>query len=103
MTDSVEPPECMAELVDRVRERFEYVITILRSAEDSLDNHDGKKAFAFIIGSDSDNALVIEGSVTGDGKQATATIWGITDGARATINTMEMDEQWLLSIPLSKE
>ena len=93
------PPQ-MRELVDELEERFEYVVTMIRTGRESLDEQNGKKAFAFIIGTDSENALIIEGSVSGDGKQATATVWGITDGARATLSPIEMEEQWLVALQL---
>lgn len=93
-------PECMTTIVHELEERFQFVVTLMRQLPDSMDDEGRKGAFAFVIGTDSDNCLVIEGSTSGDGAEASATIWSVQGGKRGALSMLELDGQVLLSIPL---
>lgn len=95
------PPE-LQDLTSELRKRFEYVVTLKRDEQDSLDMG-GTLGFALVIGGDSDNALVIEASVSGDGGDAMATIWGVSDGQPADLNVLEYDRHYAMSVPLPPE
>jgi hypothetical protein len=82
-------------------ERTEYVITFHRLTEVDMDTDPNKNAFAFLIGSDSDNAIVVEGDISGDGMTATATVWAVSGGKRADMSMIEIDGQIMHSIPLA--
>ena len=92
------PPE-LQQLVMELRTRFEFVVTLKRHAVDSMDEN-AKQAFAFVLGGDSDNALVIEGGISGDGDDAHAIVWGIVDGEVTAPGQFELDGRVVLTLPL---
>jgi len=91
----------MNTLIEELEERTEYVITFHRTEGADMDRDPGQNAFAFVIGRDSDNAIVVEGGISGDNMTATTTIWAMRDGKRADVSTLEIDGQILHSIPLA--
>lgn len=91
----------MHPLITELEARTEYVITMLRQADSDMDSDPGKGAFAFVLGRDSDNAIVVEGSVTGDRGEAVVTIWAVREGERVDISTVEIDGQIMHSLKLS--
>lgn len=90
----------METLIQELEQRTEYVITLLRDVGDDIDAEQEKGAFAFVLGRDSDNAIVVEGTVSGDAKEAMVTVWAVRDGARADVSTLEIDGQILHSLTL---
>jgi hypothetical protein len=94
-------PEHLAKLCARLEDRFEYVITMGRHEEESMDDT-GTGAFAFIIGGDSDNALVLECAIAGDGAAGQFTIYGLTDGERVPLSMVEMNGEVMISHPLTR-
>lgn len=98
----MERPEHLRELVDQLERRFEYVITMGRHElrEDEMDAAQGKGAFAFVVGGDSDNALVMECSITGDGAEANITLWGLVKGGKVPLTLTEFNGELLVSHPL---
>ena len=97
---AADTPECMMTIVEELEDRFQFVVTLMRQMPDSIDDEQQKGAFAFVIGTDSDNCLIIEGSTSGDGAEATATIWSVQGGKREALSMLEYDGQILLSMPL---
>lgn len=98
----MERPEHLRELVDQLEQRFEYVITMGRHElrPDEMDDARHKGAFAFIVGGDSDNALIMECSITGDGALANLTLWGMVDGQKVPLTVLEASNDVLVSHPL---
>jgi hypothetical protein len=94
-------PECMRDLVEELETRFEYVVTLMREGPDNIDEVDGKGAFAFVLGTDSENALVIEGGSSGDGREVAAVVWGVRQGARERLAMFEMNEQLFISLNIA--
>jgi len=88
------------DLMEQLEERFEYVVTMHRDVGASMDEAPEKGAFAFVIGRDSDNTMVIEGTTTGDGRTAIATIWALRDGRREELTITEIDGQVMLTANL---
>jgi len=83
----------MDTLIGQLEARTEYVITFMRALGADMDRDPGTNAFAFVIGSNAENALVVEGGIAGDGLSATATIWAVRDGRRADLSSLEIDGQ----------
>ena len=98
MSDDEERQTEMVDIAAQLEERFEYVVTMMRQIDVTIDEPDGKGAFAFILGVDSENCLIIEGNLTGDGNEAQATIYGIQEGRRGEISTFELDGQIMHSM-----
>lgn len=90
----------MNSLIEDLEARTEYVITLLRDSDSDMDADPGRGAFAFVLGRDSDNAIVVEGTVAGDRSESVVTIWAVRDGARVDISTIEIDGQILHSLKL---
>lgn len=99
MEEEIEAPPELERLVTDLKQRFEFVVTLKRHGPDDMDTTD-KQAFAFVIGGDSDNALIIEGGVSGDGRDAHATVWGLTDGVVTTPTHVELDGRLAASLPI---
>ena len=91
----------MRDLVEELENRFEYVVTLMRNGPDSMDEVDGKGAFAFVLGRNSENALVIEGGSSGDGREVAAVVWGVRHGKRERLALLEMDEQMFISLNIA--
>jgi hypothetical protein len=96
--DEVDP---MQELIDELEARTEYVVSFHRIAEADMDRDPSPNAFAFLIGADSDNALIVEGGISGDGATATTTVWAISGGKRGNMQTIDLDGQMMHSISLA--
>jgi len=90
----------MTTLIGQLEERTEYVITFMRSEDGDMDRDPGTNAFAFVIGRNSDNAIVVEGTISGDGRSATTTLWAVRDGRRADLSTLEIDGQIMHTLTL---
>jgi len=100
-TEGIAEDNPMGTLIEQLESRTEYVITLIRAAGSDVDREPGTNAFAFVLGSSSDDAIVVEGGVSGDGLSATATIWAVRDGRRADLSTLEIDGQIMLTLPLA--
>lgn len=91
----------MESLIQELEQRTEYVVTLLRDVGEDIDVEQGKNAFAFVLGRDSDNAVVVEGTVSGDGQEANVTVWAVRDGRREDLSTLEIDGQIFHSLKLT--
>lgn len=88
-------------LYEEMEERNEVVISMFRQAESDMDGLPDKGAFAFIIGATLEDALAVEGDIDGDGRQATATIYGVRNGEHVPVQVMELlDGKIMISLPL---
>jgi hypothetical protein len=77
--------------------RTAYVVRLQRVQESDVDEGTPDNAFAFILGPDEDNSLVVEGTVTGDGAEAIFTVWGVRDGRKVPLSLLEVDDQLMIS------
>lgn len=88
----------MNELLEDLESRTQYVVTLWRTGEEDMDREAPTNAFAFVIGKEESNALVIEGSVSGDGKSAVVTAWATTqDGEKLEPQTTVFDRTVMIS------
>jgi hypothetical protein len=55
----------MDTLIGQLEARTEYVITFMRALGADMDRDPGTTAFAIVIGSNAENALVVEGGIAG--------------------------------------
>lgn len=86
--------------IEELEARTSYVIRLARTVASDLDDNEPDNAFAFILGADEDNAIVVEGTVTGDGAEAMLTVWALRDGRKVPVSVLEIDEQLLLTLKL---
>ena len=88
----------MQKLLEDLESRTQYVVTLWRTGAEDMDRSNSTNAFAFVIGKEADKALVIEGSVSGDGKTAVVTAWGITeDGGKEEPSTTVFDKTVMIT------
>ena len=102
MEEEIDAPPELQRLVTELRRRFEFVVTLKRHAPDSMDTAD-KQAFAFVLGGDSDNALIIEGGISGDGADGQVSVWGMADGEVVAPAMFEYDGRIALTLPLPQD
>ena len=93
-------PDPMDTLIEELEARTEVVVTMLRDVGTDMDGAPEKGAFAFVLGRNSDNAISVEGTVSGDNEEGVVTIWGVRDGARADVSTLEIDGQIMHTLKL---
>ena len=60
------------ELAEKAEEKAQVVVTMTREESDVLD--DGQAAFAFVLGTEAGDAMIISATISGDGKELTASI-----------------------------
>lgn len=73
----------MEELLEDLESRTDYVITLWRTEENDMDA-EAKNAFAFVLGKPEGAAIIIEGTVSGDGLEAVVTAWATNQHGRVT-------------------
>jgi hypothetical protein len=87
--------------IEALEDRTSYVIRLMRVEDSSLDDGEPDNAFAFILGTDEDNALVVEGTVSGDNGEAIATLWALRDGRKVPVSVLEIDDQLMVTHALA--
>jgi hypothetical protein len=91
----------MDELLEELEARTEIVVTMQLDTLGSVDEPPGKNAFAFVLGSPGGAALVIEGTVSGDGKEAVVTAWALDGNGRVTPQVLVLDDSVLIAQALN--
>ena len=92
----------MNALMEDLDRRYQVVVSLMRNEGSDIDRDPTAEqgAFAFVMGHDSDNAIVVEGTSSGDDSMATVTVWGMRHGERVALSTFELDEQVMHSLTL---
>ena len=81
------------ELVADLTEQGDYIMDIHRHTASSVDGEEARSAVAMVLrpSADSEHALVISGSISGDNSEATATIWAFRDGVQVDVDPVMLD------------
>jgi hypothetical protein len=95
-------PGPMNALMEDLDKRYQVVVSLMREEGSDVDRDPTVEqgAFAFVLGHDSNNAIVVEGTTAGDDSMAMVTVWGMRDGERVQLSTLELGEQVMHSLLL---